>query len=100
MWRAMWALVLVQLAQHHRFVVPDVVATETKPIPDIELTPIDVSATLLWGRHDRMVPLAVGEAAAARHGWPLRIIDHAAHASHIEQPGALVEALTAITASA
>ena len=73
------------------------IATETKPIPDIELTPIDVRTTLLWGRHDRMVPLAVGEAAAARHGWPLRIIDHAAHVPHIEQPDAFVEALTAIT---
>jgi hypothetical protein len=26
------------------------IATETKPIPDIELTPIDVRTTLLWGR--------------------------------------------------
>jgi 2-hydroxymuconate-semialdehyde hydrolase len=74
------------------------VATQTKPIPDAELARIDIPTTLLWGRHDRMVPLAVGEAAAARHGWPLHVIDDAAHAPHIERPGAFVEALTAITA--
>jgi pimeloyl-ACP methyl ester carboxylesterase len=83
---------------HVKKTMRQLIATQTKPIADIELTRIDVRTTLLWGRHDRMVPLAVGEAAAARHGWPLRVIDHAAHAPHIEQPDAFVEALTAITA--
>ena len=72
------------------------VARETRPIPDAELDHIDVPITLLWGRHDRMVPLPVGEAAASRHGWPLHIIDGAAHAPHIEQPEAFVDTLTAI----
>ena len=76
------------------------VAAQTKPIADPELDRIAVPTTLLWGRHDRMVPLSVGEAAATRHGWPLRVIDHAAHAPHIEQPEAFVEALTAIGAVA
>ncbi len=62
------------------------------------LARIDVPTTLLWGRHDRMVPLAIGETAATRHGWPLHIIDAAAHAPHIEQPDAFVETLTAIVA--
>ncbi len=75
------------------------VAKQTKPIPDAELDRIDVPIMLLWGRHDRMVPLGVGEAAAARHGWPLHVIDHAAHAPHIEQPDAFAETLTAITAT-
>ncbi len=83
---------------HVKKAMRQLVAAETKPIPDAELARIDVPTTLLWGRHDRMVPLAVGEAAAARHGWPLRIIEHAAHAPHLEQPDAFVEALTAITA--
>jgi len=72
------------------------VARETRPIPDAELDHIDVPITLLWGRHDRMVPLPVGEAAASRHGWPLHVIDGAAHAPHIEQPEAFVDTLTAI----
>jgi len=72
------------------------VATQTKPIPDAELERIDVPTALLWGRHDRMVPLGVGEHAATRHGWPLHVIDHAAHAPHIEQPDAFVEAIAAV----
>ncbi len=72
------------------------IATETKPIADTELARIDVPTTLLWGRHDRMVPLAIAEAAASRHGWPLHVIDDAAHAPHIEQPDAFVETLTAM----
>jgi pimeloyl-ACP methyl ester carboxylesterase len=73
--------------------------SQTKPIADADLGRIAVPTTLLWGRHDRMVPLAIGEAAAARHGWPLHVIDDAAHAPHIEQPEAFVEALTAIGAA-
>jgi 2-hydroxymuconate-semialdehyde hydrolase len=72
------------------------IAAETKPIPDAELSRIDVPTSLLWGRHDRMVPLAVGEAAASRHGWPLHIVDGAAHAPHIEQPDAFVDTLATI----
>ena len=76
------------------------IATQTKPIPDAELDRIDVPTTLLWGRHDRMVPLSIGEAAASRHGWPLHVIDRAAHAPHIEQPDAFVDTLTAIMSAA
>ena len=75
------------------------VRTQTKPIPETDLARIDVPTTLVWGRGDRMVPLAIGEAAAARHGWPLHVIDDAAHAPHIEQPDAFVETLTAIVAA-
>jgi probable F420-dependent oxidoreductase len=67
------------------------VATQTKRIADDDLARIGVPTTLLWGREDRMVPLATGEAAASRHGWPLRIVDGAAHAPHIERPDAFVE---------
>jgi 2-hydroxymuconate-semialdehyde hydrolase len=83
---------------HVKKTMRQLIATQTKRIPDAELARIDVRTTLLWGDHDRMVPVGVGRAAAARHGWPLRIIDRAAHAPHIEQPDAFVEALTAITA--
>jgi pimeloyl-ACP methyl ester carboxylesterase len=73
------------------------IATQTKPIPDGELDLIDIPTTLLWGRHDRMVPVAIGEAASARHGWPLHVIDEAGHAPHVEQPDAFVETLTDVT---
>jgi 2-hydroxymuconate-semialdehyde hydrolase len=73
------------------------IATQAKPVPDAELSRIDVPTRLLWGRHDRMVPLRIGEAAMTRYGWPLHVIDQAAHAPHIEQPAAFVEALAAAT---
>lgn len=72
------------------------IAKEARPIPKAELDRIGVPTTLLWGRHDRMVPLSIGEAAASRHGWPLYVIDDAAHAPHIEQPEAFAETLTAM----
>jgi pimeloyl-ACP methyl ester carboxylesterase len=81
---------------HVKKTMRQLIMTQTKPIPDAELARIDVPATLLWGRHDRMVPLSVGEAAAARHGWPLHVIDAAAHAPHIEQPDTFVDTLVAI----
>ena len=80
---------------HVKSTMRQLVAAETKPIPGADLDRIDVPITLLWGRHDRMVPLSVGQAAATRHRWPLRVIDHAAHAPHVEQPDAFVQALTA-----
>ena len=75
------------------------IGAETKPIPDAELAKIDIPVSLLWGRHDRMVPLEIGETAARRHGWPIHVIEDAAHAPHIEQPEQFVETLTAITAA-
>ncbi len=69
------------------------ISTQTKQIPDAELDRIDIPTALVWGRHDRMVPLPIGEAAAARHGWPLHVVDAAAHAPHIEQPQAFLTAL-------
>jgi pimeloyl-ACP methyl ester carboxylesterase len=69
------------------------VSLATKQIPDDDLDRIDGPVHLLWGRHDRMVPLEVGRAAEERHGWPLHLVDDAAHAPHLEQPEAFLEAL-------
>ena len=85
---------------HVKKTMRHLIATGTKPIPDAELDRIDVPTTLLWGRHDRMVPLADRRSRRTRHGWPLHVIDRAAHAPHIEQPDAFVDTLTAITAAA
>jgi hypothetical protein len=43
------------------------------------------------------VRLAVAEAASARHGWPLRVIDHAGDDPPLEQPKAFLAALRAAT---
>lgn len=84
---------------HVKRTMRSLVATQTKSIGDGELDRIAVPTTLLWGRRDRMVPLSVGQAAAARHRWPLHVIDDAAHAPHIEQPEAFVRTLTAVGAA-
>jgi pimeloyl-ACP methyl ester carboxylesterase len=66
----------------------------TKRIPDAELERIGIPAALLWGRHDRMTPLPLAEAASTRLGWPLHVVDNAAHVPHIEQPDSFVDRLT------
>ena len=72
------------------------ISADTKQIPDTELGRIAVPTTLLWGRHDRMVTLGLAQGAAERLGWPLHVIDGAAHAPHMEQPDAFVETLSPI----
>jgi len=65
----------------------------TKEIPDDELRRISLPTTLLWGRHDRFVSLDHAEAASARLGWPLHVVDDAGHVPHIEQPEAFLHTL-------
>jgi pimeloyl-ACP methyl ester carboxylesterase len=62
-------------------------------IPETELERIDVPTTLIWGRQDKATPLEVAEAASARYGWPLLVIDHSADELPFEQPAAFVETL-------
>ena len=72
----------------------------TRRVPDSDLRRIETPTALLWGRHDRFVDLGLATAAAARLGWPLRVIDDAGHVPHIEQPAAFVRAVLALTAPA
>jgi len=65
----------------------------TRQLPDAELRRIEVPTTLLSGRQDRFVPLALAEAASHRLGWSLRVIEEAGHVPHIEQPEAFLAAL-------
>lgn len=62
-------------------------------IPADELERITAPTALIWGRHDLATPLAVAEAASARHGWPLHVIEDCADDPPVEQPEALVDAL-------
>jgi pimeloyl-ACP methyl ester carboxylesterase len=62
-------------------------------IPDEELRRIAVPTALLWGRHDRMVPLRVAEDAHARLGWPLHVLDDVGHVPHVDCPDRFLRAL-------
>ena len=64
-----------------------------KRVPDEVLHRIAVPTGLLWGRHDRFVPLALAEQTSKRIGWPLRVIDRAGHVPHIEQPESFIQGL-------
>lgn len=62
-------------------------------IPPEDLARIAVPTTLIWGRHDRANRPRIAEAAAARYGWPLRVIDDCADDPPRDQPEAFLEAL-------
>jgi len=51
------------------------------------LAEIQVPVTVIWGRHDGVVPLPIGEEFARRIGGSrLVVLEEAAHAPHLEQP--------------
>ena len=62
-------------------------------IPPKELERIRIPTVLIWGRHDLAIPLPIAEAASARYGWPLHVIDDAADDPPIEQPAAFMQVL-------
>lgn len=62
-------------------------------IPDADLELIHTPVTLIWGRHDLAMKLAIAESASARFGWPLRVLDDCGHAASMDQPDAFVAAL-------
>jgi pimeloyl-ACP methyl ester carboxylesterase len=62
-------------------------------IPPAELECISTPTSLIWGRHNRAIPLSVAESASKRYGWPLHVIEDAADDPPIEQPEAFLKAL-------
>ena len=54
---------------------------------------------LIWGRNDRVMRFAIAEKASATFGWPLYPIDDCGHASVMERPDAVLEALRAAIAA-
>ena len=62
-------------------------------IPQNELDAIAVPTTLVWGRHDNQVRLAVAERASERYGWPLHVIEDARDDPAVEQPRAFLDAV-------
>lgn len=83
--------------RHAKATMRQLIRAGTKQVPDAELRTIDVPTALLWGRDDRMAPLQLAEGVATRLGWPLYIVDGAAHVPHIEQPGSFLSALSDAT---
>jgi pimeloyl-ACP methyl ester carboxylesterase len=63
------------------------------PISPDEVSRIAVPTSLVWGRHDLATSLAVAEAASARYGWPLYVIENAGDDPGLEQPEQFVEAV-------
>jgi pimeloyl-ACP methyl ester carboxylesterase len=91
-WMAAYAL--------DRFRTPSVKATMrgllqqlASAIPPRQLDRIAVPTTLIWGRHDLAVRLSVAEAASARYGWPLHVIENSRDDPAIEQPEGFLAAL-------
>jgi len=83
---------------HVKQTMRQLVGSCTKQVPDAELRRIEVPVALLWGRHDRFVPVGLAESASTRLGWPLRVIDGTGHVPHIEQPQAFLNVLDALAA--
>jgi pimeloyl-ACP methyl ester carboxylesterase len=66
-----------------------------RPISRDALARITVPTALIWGRHDLQTRLSVAQAASARYGWPLHVIEGARDDPFFEQPDAAVHALRA-----
>jgi pimeloyl-ACP methyl ester carboxylesterase len=62
-------------------------------LPPADLARIDVPTTLIWGRHDSATDLQIAEAASARYGWPLHVIEDVGDDPVLEQPEAFLAAL-------
>ena len=67
----------------------------TAALPDRVLRRIAVPTTLLWGRHDMVTPVDVAEAASARYGWPLHVLEDAADDPALEAPEEFLQVLQA-----
>jgi pimeloyl-ACP methyl ester carboxylesterase len=59
-------------------------------IPPAELARITAPTTLIWGREDLAIPLAIPEEASDRFGWPLRVIEECADDPPVERPEELL----------
>jgi pimeloyl-ACP methyl ester carboxylesterase len=62
-------------------------------IPPAHLARIAVPTTLIWGRQDPVMRVRIAEAASARYGWPLQVIENAGDVPALEQPEVFLSAL-------
>jgi pimeloyl-ACP methyl ester carboxylesterase len=96
-WLEAWSLYARERATvpHVKRTMRRLIKRGKKQVPEAELRRITVPTSLIWGSHDRFIPLTVAEWASARLGWPLRVIDEAGHVPHIERTEAFLNALPA-----
>jgi pimeloyl-ACP methyl ester carboxylesterase len=76
---------------HVKRTMRELIGVGTKQVAGLER--VGVPTALVWGRHDRFVPLALAEVASRRLGWPLHVVDGAGHVPHLERPSAFLEVL-------
>jgi pimeloyl-ACP methyl ester carboxylesterase len=79
--------------RHVKRTMNQLIRVGTRRTDDADLRRINAPVSLIWGMQDRMVPIELAYGARSRLGWPLRVVDGAAHAPHIERPGAFVARL-------
>jgi pimeloyl-ACP methyl ester carboxylesterase len=65
------------------------------PIAPDDLARLTVPTTLIWGRQDRANGLRIAEAASARYGWPLHVIEDCADDPPRDAPEQFLRALEA-----
>jgi pimeloyl-ACP methyl ester carboxylesterase len=68
-------------------------------IPPSDLARITAPTTLIWGRSDRVLRMRIGEAASARYGWPLHVIENAGNEPNLEQPEGFLDVLRPVVAT-
>ena len=96
-WLDAWSLYTRERATvpHVKRTMRRLIKRAKKQVPEDELRRITVPTTLIWGRHDRFVPLSVAEWASARLGWPQCVIDATGHVPHIERTEVFCDELQA-----
>lgn len=94
-WFEAWSAYTMSRARvpHVKRTMRGLISLGRKRVPDRVLDRIEIPSMLLWGRHDRFVPLAVAEHARERVGWPLRVIERTGHVPHIERPESFLRAI-------
>ena len=96
-WLQAWSIYTRERATvpHVKRTMRRLIKRAKKQIPESELRRIAIPTSLIWGSHDRFVPLSVAGWANARLGWPLRVIEESGHVPHIERTEAFLDALPA-----
>jgi pimeloyl-ACP methyl ester carboxylesterase len=95
---AAYALDGVRQAGARSAVLSFVLAMGMRPLGRRDLARIPVPVSMIWGRHDLQNRLRIAEAAAARFGWPLEVIEDVRDDPCWERPDAAVAALRAALA--
>jgi 2-hydroxymuconate-semialdehyde hydrolase len=84
-----------EIVPHVKRTMRGLIRAGTQRVSDAELRSIDIPAALVWGRHDRMVPVGLAERGHATFGWPLAVIEECGHVPFLERPNEFIAALRA-----